>query len=165
MMEKTVKVSGEFIQLNQLLKLENIASSGGEAKAMIDAEKSSPGIRACMITKWREARRKVILRNIDVRLPNNGGLNIVFYEFDSDFDGNDFQYKYSLDSSNPYKFIKMLPHISDELMADIEECLIGHIQCEGTGLDLQQKWIQMGLHGKRIVSEDYPGGIYREEAF
>ena len=36
-MEKTVKVSGEFIQLNQLLKLENIASSGGEAKAMIES--------------------------------------------------------------------------------------------------------------------------------
>ena len=136
-----------------------------EAKAMIDAEKSSPGMRACMITKWREARRKVILRNIDVRLPNNGGLNIVFYEFDSKFDGNDFLYKYSLDSSNADKFIKMLPHIYDELMADIEEWLIENIQCEGTGLDLQQKWIQMGLHGKRVVSEDYPGGIYREEAF
>lgn len=136
-----------------------------EAKAMIDAEKSSPGMRACTITKWREARRKVILRNIDVRLPNNGGLNIVFYEFDSDFDGNDFQYKYSLDSSNADKFIKMLLHIYDELMADIEEWLIENIQCDGTGLDLQQKWIQMGLHGKRVVSEDYPGGIYREEAF
>ena len=136
-----------------------------EAKAMIDAEKSSPGMRACMITKWREARRKVILRNIDVRLPNNGGLNIVFYEFDSEFDGNDFQYQYSLDSSNADKFIKMLPHIYDGLMADIEEWLIENIQCEGTGLDLQQKWIQMGLHGKRIVLEDYPGGIYREEAF
>ena len=36
-MEKTVKVSGEFIQLNQLLKLENIAASGGEAKAMIES--------------------------------------------------------------------------------------------------------------------------------
>ncbi|MBR1895641.1 MAG: hypothetical protein IJ822_02540, partial [Pyramidobacter sp.] len=111
------------------------------------------------------ARRKVILRNIDVRLPNNGGLNIVFYEFDSDFDGNDFQYKYSLDSSNADKFIKMLPHIYDELMTDIEEWLIENIQCDGTGLDLQQKWIQMGLQGKRVVSEDYPGGIYREEAF
>ena len=86
-------------------------------------------------------------------------------EFDSEFDGNDFLYKYSLDSSNADKFIKMLPHIYDELMADIEEWLIENIQCDGIGSDLKQKWIQMGLHGKRVVSEDYPGGIYREEAF
>ena len=136
-----------------------------EAKAMIDAEKSSPGMRACMITKWREARRKVILRNIDVRLPNNGGLNIVFYEFDSDFDGNDFQYKYSLDANNADNFLKMIPHNWSVLTTDIEEWLIENIQCDGIGSDLQQKWIQMGLHGKRVVSEDYPGGIYREEAF
>lgn len=34
-MEK-VKVSGEFIQLNQFLKLENIAMSGGDARGMIE---------------------------------------------------------------------------------------------------------------------------------
>ena len=33
---KNVKVKGEYIQLNQLLKLENIVMSGGEAKAMIE---------------------------------------------------------------------------------------------------------------------------------
>lgn len=36
-MEKKVTVSGEFIQLNQLLKLENVVSSGGEAKALIES--------------------------------------------------------------------------------------------------------------------------------
>ena len=36
-MEKKVQVSGEFIQLNQLLKLENVVSSGGEAKALIES--------------------------------------------------------------------------------------------------------------------------------
>ena len=39
MMEKKVNVSGEFIQLNQLLKLENVVSSGGEAKALIESGK------------------------------------------------------------------------------------------------------------------------------
>ncbi len=34
-MEK-VKVRGEFIQLNQFLKLENIAMSGGDARSMIE---------------------------------------------------------------------------------------------------------------------------------
>lgn len=35
-MTKTVKVSGEYIQLNQLLKLQNIAMSGGHAREMIE---------------------------------------------------------------------------------------------------------------------------------
>ena len=38
-MEKNVQVSGEFIQLNQLLKLENVVQSGGEAKALIESGK------------------------------------------------------------------------------------------------------------------------------
>lgn len=33
---KICKVQGEYIQLNQLLKLENIASTGGEARYMIE---------------------------------------------------------------------------------------------------------------------------------
>ena len=35
-MIKKVTVSGEYIQLNQLLKLENIAMSGGHAREMIE---------------------------------------------------------------------------------------------------------------------------------
>ena len=38
-MEKKVQVSGEFIQLNQLLKLEDVVQSGGEAKALIESGK------------------------------------------------------------------------------------------------------------------------------
>ena len=136
-----------------------------EAKAMIDAEYSSPDRKACMINKWHEARRKVILENIDVCLPKNGGLNIVFYEFDSDFDGNDFQYEYSLDSKNADMFLKMIPRTPEGPKTDVEEWLIENIQCDGIGSDLKQKWFQMELHGKRIVSEDYPGGIYRVEVF
>ena len=36
-MDKKVSVHGEFIQLNQLLKLENVVGSGGEAKALIES--------------------------------------------------------------------------------------------------------------------------------
>lgn len=38
---KTVTVTGEYIQLNQLLKLENVVQSGGEAKALIEQGKVS----------------------------------------------------------------------------------------------------------------------------
>lgn len=34
---KNIKVKGEYIQLNQFLKLENVVMSGGEAKAMIES--------------------------------------------------------------------------------------------------------------------------------
>ena len=33
---KICKVKGEYIQLNQLLKLENIVSTGGEARQLIE---------------------------------------------------------------------------------------------------------------------------------
>ena len=36
-MIKDVKISGEYIQLNQLLKLENVVSTGGEAKMLIES--------------------------------------------------------------------------------------------------------------------------------
>ena len=38
-MEKKVQVPGEFIQLNELLKLEDVVQSGGEAKALIESGK------------------------------------------------------------------------------------------------------------------------------
>ena len=38
---KTVTVTGEYIQLNQLLKLENAVSTCGEAKALIEQGKVS----------------------------------------------------------------------------------------------------------------------------
>ena len=59
----------------------------------------------------------------------------------------------------------MIPHPCSETKANIEEWLCENVQCSGFGSDLQQKWIQMGLHGSHVVSEDYPGGIYREEDF
>lgn len=34
---KKITVKGEYIQLNQFLKLENVVMSGGEAKAMIES--------------------------------------------------------------------------------------------------------------------------------
>ena len=34
---KNIKVKGEYIQLNQFLKLENVVMSGGEAKTMIES--------------------------------------------------------------------------------------------------------------------------------
>ena len=136
-----------------------------QAKAMIAAEEASPSIKACMITTWREARRRTRLRNIGIHLQDSGELNIVFYEYDSDFDGNDFKYEYALDSNNAAAFLNMIPHSWTEPKTDIEEWLIENINCDGIGGDLKQKWVRMGLHGKYIVVEDYPGGIHREEKF
>lgn len=136
-----------------------------EARAMINAEKSSPSIKACMITKWREARRKVLLRDVSVRLSDSGEMSIVFYEDESEFDGNDFEYRYSLDARNGNAFLQMIPHVWADKKTNIEEWLVENVHCDRIGGDLQEKWVRMGLHGIRVVWEDYPGGIYREEKF
>ena len=136
-----------------------------EARALIDAEQCPTSIKACMITKWREARRRLLLTNVAVRLYDNGELSIVFYEDDSEFDGNDFEYRYSLDADNANSFLQMIPHGWADKKTNIEEWLIENIHCDGLGGDLQEKWVQMGLHGIHVVWEDYPGGIYREENF
>ena len=136
-----------------------------DARALIDAEKSSPSIKACMITAWRESRRKVMLSDISVSLYENGELRVIFYEDDSDFDGNDFEYRYSLDANSAKLFVQMIPSVWADKKTDIEEWLIDNIHCDGIGGDLQEKWVQMGLHGRHVVWEDYPGGVYREDTF
>lgn len=136
-----------------------------EAKAMIDAENAALRTKAFLISVWHEARREVKLRNVDVTVWDDHRLSIIIYEYDSDFDGNDFEYRYSLDAENAAAFFDMIPHGSSDLKTDIEEWLCEHDLCEGLGGSLRQEWIRMGLHGSHVVYEDYPGGIYREEAF
>ena len=53
------EITGDYIQLNQFLKKENIASSGGEAKRMIES-----GLVEVNQTTASEIRKK--LRNGDV---------------------------------------------------------------------------------------------------
>ena len=103
--------------------------------------------------------------DIAVCLKGGGNLMIVFYEDESEFDGNDFEYQYSLNSENTAAFLKKIPHHSEEVKENIEVWMVENGLCDWFGYDLLQKWIQMGLHGSHVVWEDYPGGIYREEEF
>ena len=48
---------------------------------------------------------RVLLTNVTVRLHDNGELSIVFYEDNSEFDGNNFEYRYSLDAGNANTFL------------------------------------------------------------
>lgn len=136
-----------------------------EAKALIQAEISPPSIKACMIDKWRDSRRKVKLRNIGVFYSDSRELEIIFYEYDSEFSGNDFEYRYSLDTDNADAFLNMIPHQWADPEINIKEWLIENVDCRGRGLDLQKKWIEMGLHGTNVDWEDYPGGIHHKIVF
>ena len=136
-----------------------------EARALTEAENTSTSEKARMMATWHEARRKVMLRNVDVYFKEKGGLSVVFYEYDSDFDGHDYEYRFSLDADNADAFLKRIPHPSAEMKINIEDWLCENIRCGGFGDDLQREWTRMGLHGNHVVREDYPGGIYREEAF
>ncbi len=130
-----------------------------EAKAMIDAETCPPGDKAAMIDAWREARRIVKLKNIGVFYSERRGLEITFNEYDSEFSGNDFEYIYRLDVENTDKFLKMIPHEWEDPKINIQEWMIKNIEYLGRGLELQKKWIEMGLYVACADLEDYPGGI------
>lgn len=155
---------------NQFSNVENFMRAYGaltaeESKALIDAENASPRTKFCLIAIWHEARKIVKLQNVKVNLHDDHSLTIVFYEDDSDFDGNDFEYRYLLDADYTNIFIKTIPQPYYEIIDNIEEWLCDNIHCDGLGSDLQQQWVKMGLHGSHVVVEDYPGGIYREEMF
>ena len=130
-----------------------------EAKTMIDAEACSPDDKEAMIKTWREARRIVKFRNIGVFYSESRGLEITFNEYESEFSGNDFEYRYILDAENTDKFLKMIPHEWADPEMNIQEWMIDNIEYLGRGLELQEKWIEMGLHGTNIDWEDYPGGV------
>lgn len=136
-----------------------------EAKAMIDAEMCPPDKKAAMIGIWREEMRSEKLRNIGVSYSESQGLEITFNEYESEFSGNDFEYRYILDAENTDKFLKMIPHEWEDPKANIQEWMIENIEYLGRGLELQRKWIEMGLHGTNIDWEDYPGGINHKGEF
>ena len=69
-----------------------------EAKALIDAENAAPRTKAFLMSVWHEARRQVRLRNVSVELYDDSSLTVTVYEYNSEFDGNDFEYRYSLDA-------------------------------------------------------------------
>ena len=155
---------------NQFPTVESFMSAYGklpieEATAMIDAESASLRTKSCLINVWYDARRGVKLWNVSVNIYDASRLTIVVYEDDSEYDGNDFEHRYSLDTDNLIVFIDMIPHPFADMKANIEEWLCDNDLCKGLGGDLQQKWIQMGLHGTHAIYEDYPGGIDWEEAF
>lgn len=136
-----------------------------EANALITAEVCPTHIKAAMFSTWKQARREVLLRNIRIRLKDDGSLTIIFYEYDSEFDGNDFEYIYSLDAENTGLFLKQIYSPWADNKINIEEWMVKNVNCNGFGSDLKEKWIQMGLHGTYTVFEDYPGGIHRKEEF
>ena len=131
-----------------------------EAEALIDADNCPPSIKPCLIDMWREARRLDKLRTIAVFYSEQGKLTITFYEYDSEFNGNDFEYSYSLDADNTAAFLKKIPKQWADPKTNIREWLVENVDCRGHGLDLQDKWIEMGLHGESVDFEDYPGGIH-----
>ena len=117
------------------------------------------------MTNWKASGRLQIPGDVCVCLSDQGSLTISFYEDDSDFNGNDFEYRYSLDAESTELFLKKIPHRNDDAKKDVGEWLKENVKCDGFGYDLLEMWSRMGLHGSHLVREDFPGGIYREQAF
>lgn len=136
-----------------------------KARALIEAEVCPTHIKACMYTAWRSARKEVLLENVAVHLHDDGGLSITFFEDDSEFDGNDFEYIYSLDADNTARFLDKISHGWADPKENIKDWLADNIRFDDFGESLQRKWRGMHLHGTHVVHEDYPGGIHRESRF
>ena len=131
-----------------------------EVGTLIDEDMCPIRIKPYMIDLWREARRIVKLRKVHVCYSENRELEIIFDDYNSNFNGNDFEYSYSLDADSTVEFMRIIPHPWAEPEINIEEWLIENIDCIGHGLDLQRKWEEMGLHGKNVDTEEYAGGIH-----
>ena len=112
-----------------------------EASALIDAEQAPNFIKACLITTWRQARRKAKLTSITVLVSENGELTIIFHVDESEFDGdgNKYEYHYSLDAENTAAFLKALPYHYEDPKTTGEEWLVNHIDCDGRSLDLMER--------------------------
>ncbi len=136
-----------------------------EVKALIKNDACPVSIESFMIETWREARRIVKLWKIGVLFSDHNGLEIIFNDYNSAFNGNDFEYSYSLDAENTDAFLNQIPRRWSDPATNIREWLIENVDCNGHGLDLQQKWIEMGLHGTNVDLEDYPGGIHHTFVF
>ena len=121
-----------------------------------------------MMNDQRRANVDERLYGTKVRWLGPDGLRICFFEDGSDFDGNDFDYIYSLDGVHAKRFYEMISNRAEgdePEEAAFKEWLVDHVDCSGIGLDLKAEWIRRGLHGTVHVHEDYPGGIDRTETF
>ena len=106
-----------------------------------------------------EKERSGLLQNVRVIITPEKEIHITFYEDDSAWNGDDFEYQFHLDSENAELFLKQIPHIDEDEKTNIQEWLVNNVYCDGTGLDMLGRWIEMGLHGSERVWEDYPGGV------
>ena len=111
------------------------------------------------MTNWKAAGRLQIPGDVCVYISDKGNLTVIFYEDDSAFNGNDFEYSYSLDAENADLFLKKIPHRNEDAKKDVGEWLKENVKCDGLGHDLQELWSRMGLHGSHLVREDYPGSL------
>lgn len=114
---------------------------------------------------WKASGRLQIPGDVCVCLSDQERLTISFYEDNSVFNGNEFEYSYSLDAESTELFLKKIPHRNEDAKKDIGEWLEENINCGGLGHDLKEMWIWMGLHGSYLIKEDYPAGICTKQSF
>ena len=136
-----------------------------EVEELIKNDGCPVSMKAFMIDVWHEARRIVKLWKIGVSYSESRNLAITYFDYDSEFNGNDFEYTYSLDTDNADAFLNQIPRRWSDPTTNIKEWLVENVDFSDHGLDLQRKWIKMGLHGTSVDREDYPGGIYHTYNF
>lgn len=82
----------------------------------------------------------------------------TFDEFDSAFDGHDYEYTFSFDQENTEKLKEAV--LSDGGYDDIAAWIKKEVSDQDSGYDFMEFCERHGIHGVRRVYEDYPGGVH-----
>ena len=95
--------------------------------------------------------------DIDKRYWEDGAFRWTFYEDDSEFNGDDFEYTFFFDPENYQKLKKII--LSDGRYSSTADWIRGEIHNQETGYDFMEFCKEHDIHGLRDVHEDYPAGV------
>ena len=95
----------------------------------------------------------------------NNGFHCTFYEDESEFDGNDFEYIFMFDIENAEKLRAAMSAGGTISYADMHQWIKDNIRDQETGSDFRFFCVEHDIHGIRWVHEDYPEGINYVDEF
>ena len=98
----------------------------------------------------------------DPKYDEEGVFKWTFYEDDSDFNGNDWEYHYWFDAENAAKLKALI--LADDKYTSMGDWIRNNIKDQELGSDLRTFCEANGIHGLKWVHEEYAGGCdYADE--
>ena len=99
----------------------------------------------------------------DPKYKGEGCISWTFYEDDSDFDGNDWEYHYMFDPENSEKLKALM--FSDGKYKTMREWIEANFKDLERGSDFREFCQKNDIHGLEWVHEEYAGGCDHAKEF